>query len=131
MKMNHLRNQSGLTLIELMLVLFILALFATLAVQTIVPKVKTAEIETTRHQMQIFAVALDTYRLDNGRYPDSLLELVESSGEKWNGPYLRPARIPKDPWGNDYLYELVGEGSSFELYSTGQGEKEIRFGAEQ
>jgi general secretion pathway protein G len=131
MRMKHLRNQAGLTLIELMVVLFILALFSTLVVQTIGPKVKKAEIETARHQMQIMAVALDTYRLDIGRYPDSLLDLVESSGEKWNGPYLRPARIPRDPWGDDYQYEVVEEGSSFEIYSTGKGEKEIRFGAEQ
>jgi len=123
-----LRNRAGLTLIELMVVLFILALFSTIVVQTIGPKVKKAELETARHQMQILAVSLDTFRLDVGRYPDSLEELLESSSEKWNGPYLRPARVPKDPWGNDYFYEPVENGADFEIYSSGNGEKEIRFG---
>lgn len=128
MKRSYLRNRAGLTLIELMVVLFILALFSTLVVQTIGPKLKKAETETARHQMQILAVALDTYRLDVRRYPDSLQELVESSSEKWNGPYLRPERIPKDPWGEDYRYEVGEDGESFELYSTGRGEKELRYG---
>jgi len=128
--MKYLRGPSGLTLIELMVVLFILALFSTIVVQTIGPKVKKAELETARHQMQILAVALDTFRLDEGRYPDALEELLESSSPKWNGPYLRPARIPKDPWGNDYFYQSLETGSDFELHSTGNGEKEVRFGGE-
>jgi general secretion pathway protein G len=128
--MKYLRGPSGLTLIELMVVLFILALFSTIVVQTIGPKVKKAELETARHQMQILAVALDTFRLDEGRYPDALEELLESSSPKWNGPYLRPARIPKDPWGNDYFYQSLEGGSDFELHSTGNGEKEVRFGGE-
>ena len=128
--MRYLRNRSGLTLIELMVVLFILALFSTIVVQTIGPKKKQAELETTRYQMQIFAVALDTYLLDVGSYPDSLEGLIESTSERWNGPYLRPAKIPKDPWGNDYFYESLENGSDFELYSSGNGVKEIRFGDE-
>lgn len=128
--MRYLRNRSGLTLIELMVVLFILALFSTIVVQTIGPKKKQAELETTRHQMQILAVALDTFLLDVGKYPDTLEELVESSSEKWNGPYLRPARIPKDPWGNDYVYQTSESGGDFELYSSGNGEREIHFGEE-
>lgn len=128
--MRYLRGNSGLTLIELMVVLFILALFSTIVVQTIGPKVKKAELETTRHQMQILAVALDTYRLDVGRYPDTMEELLESSEERWNGPYLRPAKIPKDPWGNDYMYEPAENGADFELYSSGNGEQEVRFGGE-
>lgn len=128
--MRHLRSRSGLTLIELMVVLFILALFSTLVVQTIGPKVKKAEIETTRHQMQILAVALDTYRLDVGRYPDSLDQLVQSSDAKWNGPYLRPAKVPGDPWGNNFVYGLIEDGEDFELYSSGGGEREIRYGGD-
>jgi general secretion pathway protein G len=130
LSVRYLRGNSGLTLIELMVVLFILALFSTIVVQTIGPKVKKAELETTRHQMQILAVALDTYRLDVGRYPDTMEELLESSEERWNGPYLRPAKIPKDPWGNDYMYEPAENGADFELYSSGNGEQEISFGGE-
>ena len=125
----YLGNRSGLTFIELMVVLFILALFAALVGPNLFTKVDKAEKETARHQMQIFAVALDTYRLDLGTYPDSLEALVESTSEKWNGPYLRPARVPKDPWGNDYTYETVSEGKTFELYTTTRDGEELRFGA--
>jgi general secretion pathway protein G len=128
--MRYLDNQKGLTFIELMVVLFILALFSTLVVQTIGPKVKKAEIETSRHQMQILAVALDTYRLDVGEYPLSLEDLVRSSSPKWNGPYLRPERIPKDPWGDEYVYQALDGGDKFDLYSIGRGHGEIRFGGE-
>jgi general secretion pathway protein G len=126
----YLDNQKGLTFIELMVVLFILALFSTLVVQTIGPKVKKAETETARHQMQILAVALDTYRLDVGEYPASLEDLVRSSATKWNGPYLRPERVPKDPWGDAYVYQALDGGEKFELYSTGRGQGEVRFGGE-
>ena len=128
--MRHLRSKSGLTLIELMVVLLILALFAALVVPRFTGQVDTARINTTRHQIQIMAVALDTYRLDMGEYPDSLTALTESQGEKWNGPYLRPARIPEDPWGNEYIYTVTEAGSDFDLYSSGDGQQEIRIGGE-
>jgi general secretion pathway protein G len=128
--LKHLGNRSGLTLIELMVVLFILALFAALVVPNLTGQVDKAKVDTTRHQMQIFAVALDTYRLDMGSYPDSLEALITSEGDKWNGPYLRPARIPKDPWENEYVYAVTEGGSDFELSSTGNGQQEIRFGGE-
>ena len=113
-----------------MVVLFILSLFAALVMPNLFPRVKKAEIETARHQMQILAVALDTYRLDLGTYPESLAELVDSPSEKWNGPYLRPARVPKDPWGGDYAYGLVNDGENFELYTSTKDGKELRFGAD-
>ena len=128
MIVRYLRNRSGLTLIALMVVLFILALFGAIVVQNLTPNVNKAELGTTRQQMQILSVALDTFRLDVGRYPDSLEELIESSSERWNGPYLKPKRIPKDAWGNEFTYEPVENGDDFELSSTGNGKEEIRFG---
>lgn len=128
--MKHLGNRSGLTLIELMVVLFILALFAALVVPNLMNKVDQAKVDTTRHQMQIYAVALDTYRLDMGSYPDSLAGLVESQGDKWNGPYLRPAKIPRDPWEDEYVYSAIENGTDFTLSSTGGGQQEIIFGGE-
>lgn len=120
-----------MTLIELMVVLFILGLFAALVIPNLVPQVSKAERENARQQMQLLSVALDTYRLDLGRYPESLTELVESSTDKWNGPYLRPARIPQDPWKKDFIYEPVDEGNTFELYTTTKDGEELRFGADQ
>ena len=123
-------NEEGLTFFELMVVLFILSLFAALVLPNITPQMKKAEIKTTRHQLQILAVALENYRLDVGEYPDSLEALIQSSTTKWNGPYLRPERIPRDPWGNDYVYVPLEGEETFDLYSTGKGEEEIRFGDE-
>jgi general secretion pathway protein G len=70
-------------------------------------------------------LALENYRLDIGEYPAALSELIQSTSEKWKGPYLQN-RIPKDAWGNDYVYQVLEDGTKFELSSTGNGKKEIR-----
>ena len=61
---------------------------------------------------------MDTYRLDLGRYPSDLEDLISDNGRdlSWNGPYLRRG-LPLDPWNNDYVYE--GDGRSFTLISFG------------
>ncbi len=123
-----LRSEAGLTLIELLVVLVILGLFSTFVFQAMTPKIDKAKVQTARTQMEILALALENYRLDVGNYPDSLEELVQSSAERWNGPYLQPNRVPMDPWQNDYVYEVAGEGDSFTISSTGGGRKEIRYG---
>ena len=129
--MKRLRGQEGLTFIEIMVVLFIISLFAAIVLPNLTPQMKKAEINTTRHQLQILAVALDTYRLDAGEYPASLEELIQGSSPKWNGPYLNPARVPRDAWGNDFVYLPLEGGDTFDLYSTGKGQQEIRLGDEQ
>jgi general secretion pathway protein G len=80
--------------------------------------------------MDIIALALDSYRLDVGEYPATLDELIQSSSPRWNGPYLQKGKVPKDPWGNDFGYQVKDEGTKFDLTSTGDGKKEIRYGDE-
>ncbi len=123
-------NESGLTLIELLVVMVILGLFSTIVYQAFFPKVDQAKDQTTRTQMDIIALALDSYRLDVGEYPASLGELLQSSSSRWKGPYLQKGRVPKDPWGNDYVYQVKDEGRDFDLFSTGDGKKEIRYDEE-
>jgi general secretion pathway protein G len=125
-----LGDERGLTLIELLVVMVILGLFSTIVYQAFFPKVDQAKNQTTRTQMDIIALALDSYRLDVGEYPASLDELVTSSSPRWKGPYLQKGRVPKDPWGNDYAYQVLEEGAKFELSSKGDGKKEIRYGEE-
>ena len=123
-----LGDQSGLTLIELLVVMVILGLFSTIVYQAFFPKIDQAKIQTARTQMDILALALDSYRLDVGEYPAALDELVQSASPRWNGPYLQKGKVPKDPWGNDYVYQVQDEGARFDLASTGDGKKEIRYG---
>lgn len=109
------------------MVIVILALFSTIAYQAFFPQVDKAKVQTARTQMDILALALDSYRLDIGTYPASLEELVRSSEPRWRGPYLQKGRVPGDPWGNEYVYQVIEEGTAFELASTGDGKEQIRY----
>lgn len=121
------RDERGLTLIELLVVMVILALFSTFVYQNFFGQIDKAKVQTAQTQMEIIALALDSYRLDVGEYPASLDELAQSSAERWRGPYLK-GRVPQDPWGNDYRYDPGDGGTSFSLSSGGDGRQEIRHG---
>lgn len=122
-----LGDERGLTLIELLVVMVILGLFSTIVYQAFFPKIDQAKNQTARTQMDIIALALDSYRLDVGEYPAALGELVQSGSARWKGPYLQKGKVPKDPWGNEFVYQIKGDGGAFDLSSTGDGKKEIRF----
>jgi general secretion pathway protein G len=126
-----LGDQSGLTLIELLVVMVILGLFSTIVYQAFFPKIDQAKNQTVRTQMDILALALDSYRLDVGEYPAALADLVQSSSPRWKGPYLQKGKVPKDAWGNEFVYQVKDEGGAFDLASTGDGKKEIRYGEEE
>jgi general secretion pathway protein G len=116
-------RQAGFTLIELMIVLFILGLLAALVAPRLMGRVGKAKQKTAQTQIQMLATALDLYHLDVGRYPTeeeglkSLYAKPESlSG--WSGPYMDKA-VPKDPWGRDYVYKCPGEHGPYDLSSLG------------
>ncbi|MBO5900438.1 MAG: type II secretion system major pseudopilin GspG, partial [Lentisphaeria bacterium] len=82
-------------------------------------------IGTAKTQIKLLSDAIVGYKTEVGKYPDSenglraLLENVDDS-EKWQGPYLNPAILPKDPWGNDYVYTCPGEDNrDFDIVSYG------------
>ncbi len=119
----HRRNRSrgaGFTVIELMVVLVILGLIASLVYQAVIPKVDEAKHKTAKAQMEILGLSLDNYRLDVGTYPPALGELVSSSAAGWKGPYLKKV-VPADPWGNPYVYEVIDEGKDYRLGCTAGG----------
>ena len=71
-------------------------------------------------QISDLGAALDMYKLDMGNYPAGLEALVTSPGDsRWNGPYLKKNKIPKDPWGNDYQYSFPGNNGDYDLASLG------------
>ena len=124
-----MKNQKGFTLIEIMVVVIILGLLAGLVLPRIMGSEEEAKIKTTGVQIRSLENALDSFKLDNGFYPttDQGLEALIKKPEtgriplKWkDGGYLKPARIPKDPWGGAYHYFSPGsEGREYEIISYG------------
>jgi len=106
-------TQAGITLIEMLVVLTIIALFAALVVPRMLKKSDTARVVAARAQINSFMTALGAYKLDTGLYPSTELGL-QALREKpqglnnWQGPYL-PQEIPVDPWGHPYIYKYPSE----------------------
>ncbi|MEG3756679.1 type II secretion system major pseudopilin GspG [Pseudoalteromonas carrageenovora] len=122
--MKYKFKNNGFTLVELLIVMVILGLLASIVAPRMFSKVDSAREGTAKAQMQVMATALDSYRLDIGYYPDTLNELLESSKRQWDGPYF-PQKIPLDPWGNEYSYSASSEANSdmFVLKSFGRDGK--------
>jgi len=126
--MDRKKNDHGFTLIELMVVLVILGILATLIVPRIMGRPDEARRVQARVQMESMETALKLYKLDNGAYPSTeqgLQALVEAPSvgqlpRAWReGGYLEKGRVPKDPWGNEYVYLSPGVHSEYDLLSYG------------
>jgi len=114
-----MRKNNGFTMIELLIVMIILGLLASLVAPKFFSKLSTAERSTASAQMQMFETSLDTFRLDLGKYPEKLDDLRKSTGSRWDGPYL-PKDVPLDPWGNPFVYIIPGEnGDPYRIMSYG------------
>jgi general secretion pathway protein G len=106
-------GQAGITLIEMLVVVTIIALFAGLVLLPMMKKVDTAKRTAARTQISGFMTALGTYKLDTGTYPttEQGLKALREKPEGvngWEGPYLQK-EVPKDPWKNDYVYKYPGD----------------------
>ena len=117
------QQERGFTLIEIMVVVIIIGLLAALVGPRLFGKVSTAKLKATKAQIELFGTALDTFRLDVGRYPtteEGLKALREkpAGAENWQGPYL-PKEIPVDPWNKPYVYKSPGEHGEYDLISYG------------
>ena len=120
----HPASQRGFTLIELLVVMAILAMLAGLVGPKVMNALGESKSKTARVQLEELSAALDIYRLDTGNYPrneQGLAALVKRVDglENWNGPYLKKPKLPKDPWGADYVYRYPGEHGDYDLYSLG------------
>ena len=104
--------QSGFTLIELLVVMVIIGLLAALVVPKFFGHVDKAMQQDAQAQIELLGQALDLYRLENHKYPntDEGLQAIAS--------YLKK-EIPKDPWGNNYEYSSPGEHGDYDLVSYG------------
>lgn len=112
---------AGFTLLELLVVLAILGLIASFAAPRIFKALSGAESDAARVQIENLGTGIDLYRLEVGRYPPDLEALIRKpvGVDKWNGPYLKKEVIPKDPWGNDFVYRQPGEHGPYDLYTLG------------
>ncbi|MFZ4651187.1 MAG: type II secretion system major pseudopilin GspG [Rubrivivax sp.] len=116
----------GFTLLELLVVMVIIGLLAAYVGPKYFSQLGKSEVAVARSQIEAFSKALDTYRLDVGRYPSTeqglgaLLVAPPDAAGRWNGPYLSK-KVPLDPWGHPYVYRRSGEpGAGFELLSYGR-----------
>jgi general secretion pathway protein G len=117
-------RQAGVTLIEMLVVVTIIALFATLVAPRLLRKGDTARVTAAHAQINSFMTALGAYKLDTGMFPTTeqglqALRTRPSGLAQWDGPYL-PQEIPPDPWGHAYLYKYPGEhGDEPDIISLG------------
>ncbi|MBM3734796.1 MAG: type II secretion system protein GspG [Acidobacteria bacterium] len=118
------RNQAGVTLIEMLVVVTIIALFAAVVGPRLLNRGDQARMVACRTQLDAFATALGAYKLDTGLFPSSeqglqALRQRPQGLNQWQGPYL-PKEIPMDPWGRPYLYKFPGEhGDEPDIVSLG------------
>ena len=118
------KSLSGFTLMELLVVLAILGLLMSLVGPQVLNQLGGAKTKTARIQIRDLEQALEMYKLDVGRYPNTaqgLKALVAKPGGAagWNGPYLK-GEVPPDPWGSAYHYKYPGDRGELDIYTYGQ-----------
>ena len=126
-----LRRRPGLTLVEMIVVLAIIAVVAVLIVPNVIGRPDEARVTVAKTDLKTVATALRLYRLDNGDYPTTeqgLRALVERPTAP-PAPRAYPAEpylteLPQDPWGRDYVYRSPGQGGAYDLLSLGKDGRE-------
>lgn len=121
------RRRQGLTLVEMIVVLAIIALVAVMIVPNVIGRPDQARVTVAKTDLKTIAAALRMYRLDNGDYPttDQGLKALVQRPEtdpvpvNWNSEGYLP-EAPKDPWGREYVYASPGKTGGFDLTSNGK-----------
>jgi len=118
-----LTRRDGFTLIELLVVMVIIGLLAALVLPNYMQQTDKARVKSTAAQIQLLGTALDSFRLDVGRYPTTeeglnALRQKPSNADRWDGPYLQK-EVPGDAWGKPFLYKSPGDHGGYDLLSYG------------
>ena len=125
-------NRAAFTLIELLVVIAIIATLAAVVAPSLFGNVGEARRSTAKSQIEILALALDAYKLDNDEFPTTqqgldalrIMPVTGTAPANWKGPYLRQ-NIPLDPWKRPYVYNSPGVSnpSTYDLYTLGKDGK--------
>lgn len=127
-KKRILRDSSGFTLIELMVVIVILSILAVYMMPRIMGRPEQARRIKAKTDISALETALRLYKLDNGKYPtteqglEALVQEPDSGPQPMNwreGGYVEKGRIAKDPWGNEYVYISPGNHDDYDIISYG------------
>jgi general secretion pathway protein G len=121
---SRLPATAGFTLLELLVVMVIIGLLVGYVGPRVFAQIGKSEVKTAKAQIDGLQKALDTYRIDAGRYPTTAQGLVALNRKpadepRWAGPYLTKA-VPLDPWGHPYQYRMPGQHGDYDLLSLGR-----------
>ena len=119
------RRQRGFTILEIVIVFILLAGIMAFVGPKIFEQMGRAKSSEAKIRIQNLVGQIEIYKLEVGRYPDSLQSLVKQPAgvDRWNGPYAKDLDL-KDAWGNDYRYTVPGTTKAFDLISLGADNKE-------
>ena len=114
------KNNIYFTLMEMVVVIAIIALLATIVTPMYFKHVRKARVNTAKTQISLLEQAVMDYQLDTGKLPNSLQDLSSnvSSVNKWDGPYLK-SKVPKDPWDAEYIFISPGTHGEIDIISYG------------
>jgi general secretion pathway protein G len=124
------RSMRGMTLIEILVVLVLLAVITGIVAGNFIGKGEKAKADAAKIEIGQIGQTLDLYKLEIGRYPttqEGLQALIGAPAgvANWNGPYWKKNTVPKDPWGNEYKYTSPGaSGVPYDIVSYGADGKE-------
>ena len=112
-------RDAGFTLVEVMVVIVIIGLLATVVMINVLPSQDRAMREKARADIAVLEQAVETFRLETLRFPTAAegLQTLVTPPNGRDGGYIR--RLPTDPWGNPYQYAFPGEKGRFDIYSFG------------
>jgi general secretion pathway protein G len=122
-------TEAGFTLVEMLVVITIIGLIMGLVGPRVLGYLGESKVKAAKLQIESFSSSLDLFYLDVGRYPTSsegLAALAQrpDNARIWNGPYLKTAAVPLDPWGHAYVYRAPGERAPYEIVSFGSDGQE-------
>ena len=127
-------NSSGMTLMEILIVVSLLATLMAVIVTNLTQKQEQAKVDSADLMMAKLAQGIQLYKVHNNKYPTTeqglhaLLQDPGGDSKRWRGPYISPEEI-KDPWGNDFAYE--SDGSAFKIICNLEGGKQRTYPAEE
>ena len=132
----HYRSARGMTLIEILVVLVLIGIVMGIVGGNYLQRGELAKAKAAKIEIGQIGQTLDLFKLEVGRYPTSqegLQALIAQPAglNNWNGPYWKKSTVPKDPWGNDYVYVVPGQHGPYDIVSYGADGKEGGDGADK